>query len=79
MRPFAIGDQVEYRASFLRSVQWITNVPRRGKILEFLHEGRIAVVEFGIDELCLDDPSQRLRKVNVANLIHRDEMHKEPA
>jgi hypothetical protein len=67
MTPFKTGDIVCFRASFLRSVQWFTDVPLNGKILSI--EGDIAKIEWS---------DEGVSGSHTKNLILESEKHKEP-
>lgn len=43
-RPFHVGDIVRYRAAFLQSIGWYTNVPVDGKVMRNLAEPFVEVV-----------------------------------
>lgn len=67
---FKLGELVCYRASFLRSISWFTNVPIDGKIVD------VSDPEMpGIHWCDRDEPI----RVNAKNLILKSELHLEPA
>jgi hypothetical protein len=40
---FKVGDVVKFKASFLQSVQWYTDVPMNGVVKELLKYGNVLV------------------------------------
>lgn len=66
-RRFEVGDKVEYRAAFLRSIGWVTNVSTGG-VIDAAPNQHIVRVRW---------PDGRTVSVNTANLIHKEDLHKE--
>lgn len=67
---FKRGDIVCYRATFLRSVGWYTNVPIDGKVTNDADPEVVSV------QWCDQDVPVR---VNAKNLILKRNLHLEPA
>ena len=65
---FKVGDEVCYRAAFLRSVGWYTSVPRSGRVVSV--DGPLG---FPVVDWADGDP----RAVHPSNLILRANLHLE--
>ena len=70
---FKIGDTVRFAASFLKSIQWNTDVPDYGTVTEI----RKLSPRFAIASV-LFPGDDKPRNVNVLNLILASESHLEP-
>lgn len=66
---FKLGDTVRFAAAFLKSVQWHTDVPDTGKVVDVWED--LVTVDWGDG----DGTSRSHRK----NLILASESHLEPA
>lgn len=71
---FKVGDVVCYRAGWLRSVGWYTDVPINGEVTHLDRLGDQVLVE-----VVWADGREIPRRVLASNLIHYDRRHTEPA
>jgi len=67
------GDVVCYKAAFLRSVGWLTNVPTNGVVVDDTDPTYPRV------QWCDDDRDSLGVRVHAGNLLLYADRHKEPA
>ena len=68
---FKVGDVVAFRAKFLRSVGWLTDVPRNGKVI--VVTGPLS----GHQVVTAEWSDGNTFKTLDSNLIHFNQIHKE--